>query len=159
MKENGFSFTELVVVIAMISIVLAISTLDFHKWTVKSNVEKETREMYSDFAKLRTRSMYSNKRHRIVLRPDGYTFKSYTAAEPLTAGTEIEVKELPYQITKADGSSVSGEMIDFNTRGFTTDWGTIRVTSAGSESSVDCLKISKARTNVGKLKNGTCEAK
>ncbi len=159
MKENGFSLTELVTVIAIISIILTISTMDFHAWTVKSNVEKETREMYSNFGRLRTRSMYGNTRHRIVLRPNGYTFKSYTAAEPLTAGTEIEKKQLPYQITKLDGSSVNGETIDFDTRGFTTDWGTLRITSSGVESSVDCLIISMGRTNLGKMENGNCVPK
>lgn len=159
MKERGFSLIELLTVIAIISIVIAISTMDFHRWTIKSNVQKETREMYADFSRLRTKAMYTGKRHRIVLSPTSYTFKSYSVSEPLTAGTEIESKGLPYGITLENGNSVIGKTITFDTRGFTNDVLTIRVDAPRSDAAFDCLLISTGRTNMGKMKNGTCEPK
>jgi prepilin-type N-terminal cleavage/methylation domain-containing protein len=159
MKESGFTIVELITVIAIMAILIAISTMDFHKWSVKSNVEKETREMYADFCGLRTRAMYTAKRHRIILYPKGYTFRSYTTSEPLTAGAVVESKGLPYEITMADGSSVSGQPVDFDTRGFTTEWGALRVNAPDSDAALNCLIISTGQTKIGKMKNGNCVAK
>jgi prepilin-type N-terminal cleavage/methylation domain-containing protein len=163
MKESGFTIVELITVIAIMAILIAISTMDFHKWSVKSNVEKETREMYADFCGLRTRAMYTGKRHRISLYPKGYTFRSYTTSEPLTAGTVVESKGLPYEITMEDGSSVSGQPpIDFDTRGFITSWGArsaLRINAPASDAALNCLVISTGQTNIGKMKNDKCVAK
>ena len=159
MNKSGFSLIELIVVIGIISIILTIATMDFHNWTVKSNVEKETREMYADFSSLRTRAIYTNKRIRISLIPKNYTFRSYSASEPLTAGTIIESKTIPYAITLEDGSSISGKTIDFDTHGFTNNVLTIRVAAPISNAALDCLVILNGQTNLGKMKNGNCVQK
>jgi prepilin-type N-terminal cleavage/methylation domain-containing protein len=160
MNKRGFSLIELIVVIGIISIILTVSTLNFHNWTVKSNVEKETREMYADFNRLRTRAIYTNKRLRITLIPKNYTFHSYSASELLTAGTIVGSKSLPYEITLANGASVSGTTIDFDTHGFTdTNLLTIRVAAPSNNAALDCLVISNGQTNLGKMENGNCVQK
>jgi prepilin-type N-terminal cleavage/methylation domain-containing protein len=156
MKARGYSLLELVVTIAIMSILLAITTINYQAWQVKNNVEKQTKEIQTDLSDLRLRALYSKMRHSVTLQPGGYEVKSFIDATD-TDGTVVFRKELRYPITKSDGSSLAGEAISFDSRGFTNDVQTIRVTSPDPGTSLDCIVISNARTNAGRWKDGTCK--
>src|SRR5690349_14899987 len=89
-SELGFSLTELIVVIAIISILLSVTTLNFHDWQVKNNVEAQVRQMVTDFSDLRVRAFTMKQKHSITLYSTYYVFKSYSSDdESKTAGQVI----------------------------------------------------------------------
>ena len=163
MKEEGFSLIELIVVIGIIAIILSIATISFNSWQVKYNVEKQTKEMLADFTTERIHAMHAKKPIRLTLQPNNYAFKIYSSESEFTnfpgSGIVTMNKSIRYQITKGDGSSITGTIINFDTRGFADNSQTVKITSSNNNAAVDCLNISTAITNMGKMENATCESK
>mgnify|MGYP001009485355 CR=1 FL=1 len=159
MKNAGFSLVELVTVIFIISVLVALSTIGFSNWTVKHNVERQTKELVSDIQDLRLRSIHSKKRHVMTLMPNSYTFRKYSSESEAVAGTVVFSKPLKYQIKKIDGSSVAGITIEVDERGFTNDWISLWVDSKNDSAAYDCAIVSVGRTNIGKKKGSSCDPK
>lgn len=160
MNQNGFSLVELVTTIGIISILLAIATLNYNNWQVKYNVENQVKVMHSDINSLRLRAIHTKKLHRIELQSGGYVFKRSSSDEDVyVSGPIVESKTVTYPLMKADGTSINGENIDFNSRGFTSNNLTIRIDSPTNNAAQDCLIVSAAQTNLGKMENGTCTPK
>jgi len=159
MNQKGFSLVELVATIAIISILLTIATLNYNSWQVKYNVENQTKQMLADINSLRLRAIHTKATYRVELQSDGYVFKrSSSDDDTYVTGAIVESKVCKYHLMKADGTSINGKYIDFDSRGFTSNNLTIRVNSPKNNAAVDCLIVSVGRTNMGKMENGTCEA-
>ena len=164
-RKNGFSLTELIVVIAIMSILFSLVTLNFHDWQQKAQIERQTRELYTDLNTARTESIFKKTRRRITFQPNSYVFSSYSSDnEASNAGTIITSRYVPYQLTKvANGSasSIVDSAVEFDMRGFLSNGLglTLNVNPAGTNASFDCIVINVARTNMGKMENGTCSFK
>jgi type IV fimbrial biogenesis protein FimT len=160
----GFSLIELVIVIAIMGIVMTIATLNFNSWQVKNRVEGQTREILADLNEARTNSFTQKKQYGIVFQPNSYVINSYSsasaAASPLTAGSMITSKTLKYGLTKA-GASIVDTPVVFETSGITFDWFTIFVNqgTTNQTAAVNCIVISTARVNMGKINGTACEFK
>lgn len=161
MNKKGFSLVELIVVMGIIGTILGIATLNFNNWMRKSQIERQTRELFTDLNTARTESIYRKMRHSLVFNTDGtgYIMKRYSSLnESTSAGTTINTKLTTYLITKRTGSNfnLSDKTFMFDTRGMTNDWNTVRSNPVDTGASVDCIVISDARTNMGKMENGSC---
>jgi type IV fimbrial biogenesis protein FimT len=161
---SGFSLIELIIVIAIMGIVMSIATLNFQSWQAKNRVEAQTREILADLNEARTNAFTQKKQYGIVFQPNSYVIKSYStasaAASPLTSGTIVTTKNLKCGLTKA-GDSIIDTPVVFDTTGITFNWFTIFVSqnSADHSAAVNCIVISTARVNMGKINGTACEFK
>ena len=160
--NTGFSLIELVVAIAIMGILLTIATLNFRGWQVKNKIEAQTREMLVDLNSARTNAFTQKNYFGIVFQPNSYVMKSYSSAAdasaPLTGGTAVMTKNLNYGLTKA-GASIVDTPVVFDTSGTTFNWFTIFVNPVDTDSAVNCITISTARVNMGKVNGTACEFK
>lgn len=162
MKTNssGFSLTELIVVIALISIMLSIVSLDFSRWIKKSAIENQTKEMMADLNDLRMQAIQtkSNQLAVLSLDPNLMTFRRYTSEEPVTTTTGVEFfrKNLKYQVSSSPTATASANDIKIDLRGYTWSWQTLYILPTGSGAIVDCLVISTARVNMGQYNGAKC---
>jgi Tfp pilus assembly protein FimT len=153
---------ELVVTIAIMGILMAISTIAFNSWQTKYKIESQTREMFADLADARTRAFTQKKVHGIVFQPNSYVMKSYSSeaeykfsADAVTNGVVIMNKPLKYGITKTDTTTAftdSNSSILFDVTGLTTTLTgcTVVINPVAASPSVNCLAISAARVNIGR---------
>nr|WP_246545435.1 GspH/FimT family protein [Pelotalea chapellei] len=164
--KGGFALTELIVVIAIIGILLGIVSLNFFDWQRKTQIEKQTRELFTDINTARTESIFRKTRHRITFQPNSYVFKRYSSDnENSAAGTVISSRSFSYQLSRGAGGDISDNSLEFDGRGFLI-WTnssssnlTLRVNPVSSGAAFDCIVIHTVRTNMGKMENGSCNAK
>ena len=160
--QGGFSLLELVVVVAVIGTLLAITAADFTAWQEDARIEKQAREIRSDIMQARLSAIHSKRQHVLTLNERGYLLKNYSSEhEPVTGGTEVAgfTKKFPYQLTNSHGSPFAGFAVQIDPRGLTSNVNTIVLNHAGRPADYDCISISVARTRLGKVKNGACVTK
>lgn len=154
---SGFALTELIMVIAIISILLGVATISFHQWQLKYKVEAQVKEMSSDFSELRVRAMTRKQRHSITVNQSNYIFKSYSSDdEPLSAGTVIPpaIRSVYCQLKTGISTFYNGQVFEIDHRGMLVDipvtTGTIFLDDNNSGAAIDCLTIHTVRINPGK---------
>jgi len=161
MHSTGFSLIELLVVIVIMGILATMGTLNFNSWQQKVQIERQTRELFADLNQARVDSIHRKQRHSIIMQPSSYTFRRYSSenenrSSAIVDQTLVQTRNVSYQISKGDGSTVVNEITEFDIRGFTNDNGTFRINPVGTEAHFDCIIIAIGRTNMGKMENGTC---
>jgi prepilin-type N-terminal cleavage/methylation domain-containing protein len=163
----GFSLIEIIMTIAIMSIVVSISTISFNSWTSKSNIEKQTRELFTDLSEARTKAFTQKKVHGIVFQPTSYVMKSYSSeteyvdsTAAATKGIVVATKTLKFTLTKTDTTSdITNTPVIFDTSGFTNDWYTIIVNPTTAQAALNCVVTSSARANMGKMNGTNCDFK
>lgn len=165
MNSRGFSLVELVIVIALIGIVLAISTLDFSTMMRKGQIDKQAREIHSDLVSLRIEAMQKKQRSAAFLGPKQIVFKRYSsnAENILTGGTTMLTKSLPNEIRRLSDMStpldVAADRVEYDTRGFTNNDITLVILPVTINSGDNCILVTTARTNLGRMTDAsTCTA-
>jgi prepilin-type N-terminal cleavage/methylation domain-containing protein len=153
MRQRGFTIVELVVVIAIISTLLTIATINFNSWQRKNMVERYTKELYTDVQGARASAVYTKFRRGVVLADNSVTFVRY-ANDSDNVGTVLSIKQLPVAIDWSNRATPASERIDFNTRGVMTD-PTVKVIcfQTGEDASYDALIITPVLTSMGKVTN------
>lgn len=158
--ETGFSLTELIITLVILSTLLAIAWPPFHTWQVNRKVEAQIRQMVSDINELRVRAMTLKQRHSIELNTSSYVFRSYASDdEPLTAGTIIKggTYTVPYTLLRVNSGATtifSGIRLELDPRGtmVTAFTDIIFVNYPLSASPyIDCINLKPVQTKPGKL--------
>lgn len=143
--QRGFSLVELIVVIAIISTLLAISWFLFSAYTRKSQMESQTHILYGDLVEARTKALYEKKIMTLQ-----FTANSYTIAAD---GTVVTTRRLAYPVEWNNAADV-----EFGTTGLlnnaAADGKTICITESNN-SPVDAIIISMTRVQIGKKNEGT----
>lgn len=152
MNKRGFSLIELIVVISLISILLAIATLDFGSWQRKSLVERYTKELYSDVQDARMRAAFTKVRQGVEFGNKQVVFRRYSS-EGDVAGSIVTTKNLPVAFT-LNGTWTPVSRIEFDTRGIMSD-PIIKVVciTTNEDAAYDALIITPALTSMGKVTN------
>jgi prepilin-type N-terminal cleavage/methylation domain-containing protein len=167
MNSRGFTLVELIVVVLIIGIILAISTLDFGSMQTKGKIEKQTREILSDLVTLRIDAIQRKRRSAAFLGPRQIEFRSYSsnAENVLTQGTIISIKNLPFEIRRLNGGALNVldgavDHVEFDTRGYTNDIITIVALPVQVNGGDSCILVDTARANIGRMDNAvTCTAR
>ena len=151
--HRGFSLTELIVVMAIVSTLLGAATIGFHEWQVKHNVDAQVKAMVTDISELRVRAMTRKQRHSLTVNKNNYVFKSYSSDdESLSAGTVMPsgARAVNYALKKDSATFYSGQVFEIDHRGtLVATTGTIFI-DCNSSATVDCLILHTIRVNPGK---------
>jgi prepilin-type N-terminal cleavage/methylation domain-containing protein len=162
MKNNrGFSLIELVVVIGLIAILSGVVTINFNSWQKKYAIEGQVKEMLIDLTDARMRAIATKQQHTVFLNPTSYTFQRYSS-ESDTVGTQIFSKTLKYPMQNFSSctySAFSDTPVVIDASGYTSSRMTIAVGIGLSDPAYNCLALSTARVNMGKINGNNCEFK
>lgn len=142
MNRNGFSLIELLITIALITIMLSIATFQFSAFSKKSGVESQTRKLYGDLMELRSKAMFEKRSMGIKLSTLSYSIYS---SEVMTVN--------PIQVTNLKVPINTGAIV-FDTRGMLQSTATSVCISEANDAPVDSIAVSMTRIKLGKLKAG-----
>ena len=154
MKDHGFTLIELLIVIAIMGILMAIATHNWHDMQVKSAVESEIKKIHADLTDIRLQALYSKTPRSVIL--SGQQFKIYSSAE--TSVNPILTKQLQYPVVWNGGTSLT-----FNSQGVTSNLGSICVLPTNdltvlNSAAEDSIIVSQTRLNLGKRTGGVCNS-
>jgi prepilin-type N-terminal cleavage/methylation domain-containing protein len=165
MKNNGYSLTELVVVIAILGTLLGIAGISGKTWLGRYRVEAQTKEMFTDLMNARVSALQRNRMHFVNFAGTQYTIYEDTNPGPdgdgqFQAGdTLVLQKSTQFPIVYALGGPAG---FSFDKNGLVsltapTTAGTLHFDS-GADSEYDCITLSTTRILMGKWSGGDCVA-
>ena len=170
--HSGFTLIEMIITITIMGILMGIAALNFNTWQTKNKIESQVREIFVDLNEARTNAFTQKQYYSIIFQPNSYVMKSYSTSQPTTAtvgttGTVVVTKNLKYALsTRTNSGTTITSIVDtpviFDTSGITFNWFTVTIDPSISNmgsASVNCLVISTARANMGKMNGTTCEFK
>lgn len=150
MKRNGFTLVELIVVIAIITTLLAIGVLNFNVFMRKTNIESQTKMLYSDIMKMRSQALFQKRERVVTISPA--LFLGYSSN--VTTGNPVVRRDFKNSVTATESQ------VSFDSRGVagTVDpLGVAICVNEGSEAAVDSIVIASTRILMGKKYAGqTC---
>ncbi len=160
MDSSGFSLIELVAVIGIAAVLMAMATLNFNQWSSKYDVERQTREIYSDIMQTRLSAMQQKQNMRIFFGPTQYNVVN-------EVGNIVTTKRLNHEIRNGAGFAIfniNTNNVRFDNRGFATNsFGTPNMTLVVlpvQNSGDGCIIISDGLTSIGRIDNaGNCIAR
>lgn len=151
---KGFTLVELLVAIVVIGILTAIAAIQFEQWTRKSNIERETKELYTDIMSARVTAITRNRNNGIRL----VNATQYTTVDDINNdGDYGEAGEVsPNSKTLGNTMNWNGGAfpanLTFDARGLINNIGTMCIFSTVSPG-YDCIVISMTRINMGRIIN------
>jgi prepilin-type N-terminal cleavage/methylation domain-containing protein len=156
--NKGFSLIEMLITLAIMSILLGLATLEFSKWIVKYDIESQTQELYSKLQFTRFQAMHKNTCHFFQLERSGYSISADTA--PFDFGSchpgPDDTVVTPFRQLKHPVDN--GSTIKFDSRGLVplNNARTICI-SSNVNPDFDCIVIHRVRINMGKIRRQTDE--
>lgn len=76
MSRHGFTLVEVLIVIAIMSILLSITSMQFTDYLRRGAIERQTKELYSDLMATRTAAVTQHSPRRVIVTPTVFTFIS-----------------------------------------------------------------------------------
>jgi prepilin-type N-terminal cleavage/methylation domain-containing protein len=150
MTRNGFTLVELIVVMAIIGILLAVGTMEFHRYTLQAGIEGQVRTMYADLMKARSEA--------IMQKVDRYFNVDVTSGRIAIATTvNVFVAPLVQWSFKYPVATDFSDVIYFDTRGVADGTKTICVGTSGNPAAVDSIQVGQTMIVMGKW-NGSCDS-
>jgi prepilin-type N-terminal cleavage/methylation domain-containing protein len=162
MKQKGFSLIELVVIMAIMSILLTIGTLNFKSWNDKAAVESQVNSLYSDLSSVRQKALYEkNGGYSVRISAAGFSVYRPVVATGDTVTAPLIRTSVKVPITTDPG----GLQIDFDQSGVATINGdqanlkaAVCIDPKGSGAVYDSLLLSRTRIQIGKLTTAGCSS-
>jgi type IV fimbrial biogenesis protein FimT len=152
MNRRGFSIIELIVVVAIISILLSFATINFNTWVRRQSIDREVKEIYADLMSVRQQAMVTGNNHDAVFTTSkNMAFHRYSSeGESRTSGGTLVMRRgLPNAAVVS-----STDPVEFNHRGLTVATGdTMICIFSDVGPSRDALVITPSRVSMGRIKN------
>ena len=173
MKKNpGFTVLELLIVIAIISLLAAIGISSISEFVRMNRIQNQTRRIFSDLSNMRIMAMNTNRTHFMQFAAGGtYTVLEDTNGDQLPSAAGVDTqrlarKEVPFTWSNTDAvyepvtTTPTGLVPTFDARGYATTTGMVCLLRAGKAETgniTNCIVISPTRLRMGKIKlNGGC---
>lgn len=165
-KTGGFTLVELLIVIILIAVLTGAATLQFRSWVEIRNIEKQTREIQSDFLNQRLNAIYLKERRQAVINANQIQFNKYTSVE--ATPTAVLTRKDRYAIGRRTTALTLPITITYNQQGqvettSTTPYKeTLVILPQGSttprvNTGDNCIIVSDTLTKVGRMENvSTC---
>jgi prepilin-type N-terminal cleavage/methylation domain-containing protein len=158
MNKRGLSLVELLVAIAIIGIVLSLTTLNFSKMTKKGNAETAVRELYSDITTAQMDSLRTHRRHQVTFNAGSYVIRRYSSATDATGTVRLQ-KTLKETLTSSAPSPSLPVVLTFSEKcDPSVSAGTIPfalcLSANDAGAAVDCIVVSEGKINLAKKREG-----
>lgn len=170
MNKSGFTIIELIVVLAILSILIGIAGISGKAWLDRSRVETQMKELFVDLMNARVSAMQRSRLHIVTFSPSAVAATQYTIYEDTTdaagntvpdgdgelqMGSDRQIKQR--NISSIYSMQTGAARIDFDQRGLASVLvGTQTVRVNGSfGAAYDCIVISLTRTRMGAWNAGT----
>lgn len=145
MNERGFTLTEMLIVIVVIGILTGIAVYGFGKERLKSSIEAEVRDMYTEIVNARLQSFYTKQPRSVIV--DGTLFKVIDTASSATLVEKTLIHPVVLNTTDTQ--------LNFDRSGLTFGaFSSICIEPAGNSGAIDSIVISAAKINMGKRASG-----
>ena len=159
-SRKAFSLVEVVVVLALVGILGAVSTLCFNRMSRQAEGEREIRDLQATLFSARLMSVQQRRRHGVRFEGSRYAFLRYSSEdEPEAGGEVLALHPLALPVADGGGESLEGVAVAFDTRGLSRLGRTIRLADENASDGTDCIAVSWGRVNAGKMKGESCVAK
>lgn len=146
MNRAGFTLVEVIITMAILTILLSFATFQFQAFTRKAEVESQTRKLYANMMELRSSAIFSKRDRAMKMAASSYSI--YSSSEMSVNPVETISLRIPIQWNS------TGEII-FDTRGLMDNDSSICVSESNS-ASVDSVVISTTRIKIGKREGASC---
>jgi len=156
MTNRGFTLVELLIVITIISVLAIALGFSYVGWQGAYKVEQTTKDIYTDLMDARTRAMTRSRTYFAVINADSYSI--IEDANNNTLNDDAALPTFPKRVEYALNENINGNTITFNTRGITTNLGSIWLTTTVA-ADYDCIVIANMRINLGQWNGASCDPK
>lgn len=157
MREKGFAFIELLVVISIIGILAGLLSYSYREWHIGFKVEQATKQLYADLLTARAMAFLDNIEYYAVVNPDSYAIFEDTNGNGTKDAGDRTLSSFPKKIEYWMSWNRSCA-ITFQRKGLISTPGTIRFPTENN-ADYDCIKLSMTRIIMGKNKGTDCDAK
>ena len=163
MKSEGFTLVEVMIVIAIMAIVLSITTLNFPTLLSKANTEKQAGEMLVLITNVRLNAMQKKQRSALILGPNQYIYKTYSSdGEALNKGITISTTNYFSETRKKASPPIllnpASDYIEFDNRGYTSNTMELVLMPVLYGGGLNCIAVETARTSIGRMVDAsTCQ--
>lgn len=150
MKARGFSLVEMIVALAVASILLAIGTLKFNAYLKRYRSEAQTRMIHAELQRARAKAVYQRRETLVKMYRD--RFEIYSSARDDSHGAApVRTQKLDFPVVCSGGGSEV--KIYFDEKGICTAQNSICLDD-DSSAVVDSVVVAKVRTRIGKKEMG-----
>ncbi len=165
MNELGFTLTELVIVVAIITTLFAIATIAGKQYMDKYSAEEQMRLMHADLLQARVNAMEKNKLYFVQLNNSSYTIVEDTnengILDPPPADTVVAQQTLKFPVSSILPSTLTMPLV-IDQRGLLslpTCSASILFSTGSASPEYDCFELYPTRINLGKWNGGSCVPK
>lgn len=169
-NPSGITLVELVVVIAIMTILLSLATIAFNNYQVKYNIESEIKTLYSDIMGARMHAMNENKPYVVKFTSS----KSYITAIDNDGNGDYNAGDIRVPKYSKSGLkyplkwnfSGNSDRLTFDNRGLVNINGKVIVDDNNIKNDIkvdrtndaeyDCIVISNTRIKMGKYDGTKC---
>jgi prepilin-type N-terminal cleavage/methylation domain-containing protein len=165
--QGGFSILEVLIALAIVSILTVIASSTFRGLMEKYRVEGETKQFHADLMEARARAMQRNRIHFVRIATNGLGYATYDDTSPAPDGngtfdggadTVVASRTVGHQMTPSLPGVVWN--FEFNRNGISSVTGDIRFSST-EKPDYDCITVRSTRIKMGVYNTGTvtCDEK
>ncbi|MBI5102195.1 MAG: hypothetical protein HZB33_10220 [Nitrospirae bacterium] len=152
MNSQGATLTELLVAMAIVVTLLGATGFSYQGWMGGYEIEKATKEIYTDFMSARLAAVQSGIQHIAVIDRFSYTIaEDRDKSGDLNAG-DVTLPGFPKSLRYELHANNNGNAIKFDNRGMISNLRTLNFVETEFGPDYDCLRVSMSRIIMGRYK-------
>lgn len=164
-KQQGFTLIELMVTVAIVTILLVYAAVNYRLLNGKLLVESDVKELSALLMRARSDAANSNAQVRVTIAANSVTvhhdMNNNGAVDTFDADNDgVNETTEPSPVNRFSDFTINSNLgvpqtIVFDRRGMTNDWQTLSMTYAPQLApKIDCVVIAATRINIGKIDGG-----